>query len=208
VKFRLQAPAFAAIAIVSGVIVLLGYFIQTPLVFSLRELFLNWAIILTAIALGVGVINLLRVHWRKAQISSANGLYSIVLIASLLITFVVAVVFGLTSRYSVWIFDHILVPVEASLLAVLAVVLIYAIARLFFRRMTFFNILFATTALFILAVTALLSWVQAPLVGDLRDWINRVWSLAGTRAILIGVALGAIATGLRVLIGADRPYEG
>jgi hypothetical protein len=31
-------------------------------------------------------------------------------------------------------------------------------------------------------------------------------TLAGVRGILLGVALGTIATGLRVLMGAERPY--
>jgi hypothetical protein len=29
----------------------------------------------------------------------------------------------------------------------------------------------------------------------------------GGRGILLGMALGAAATGLRILMGADRPYE-
>ena len=31
-------------------------------------------------------------------------------------------------------------------------------------------------------------------------------TLAGARGIMLGVALGTIAVGLRVLLGADRPY--
>jgi len=33
-------------------------------------------------------------------------------------------------------------------------------------------------------------------------------AVAGARGILFGVALGTVATGLRVLMGADRPYGG
>jgi hypothetical protein len=32
--------------------------------------------------------------------------------------------------------------------------------------------------------------------------------VAGARGILLGVALGSLTTGLRILIGADRPYSG
>jgi hypothetical protein len=31
--------------------------------------------------------------------------------------------------------------------------------------------------------------------------------MAGARGILLGVALGTVATGLRVLLGIDRPYS-
>jgi hypothetical protein len=45
-------------------------------------------------------------------------------------------------------------------------------------------------------------------VRDLRAWISQVWAAGGARGILLGVALGATATGLRVLLGTERPYGG
>jgi hypothetical protein len=39
-------------------------------------------------------------------------------------------------------------------------------------------------------------------------WVTQVLALGGARGILIGVALGALTTGLRVLFGVDRPYGG
>ena len=32
--------------------------------------------------------------------------------------------------------------------------------------------------------------------------------VAGARGILLGIALGSLTTGLRVLLAADRPYSG
>jgi hypothetical protein len=208
VNFRLRTPFLGAIAIGVGAVVLLGYFIQIPFISGLRQVFLTWAVILTAVALAVGVVNLLTVHFKRIRGGTIESVNSLVLVASLLITFAVVVFFGLTSEFSVWIFNYILLPVEASLIAILAVVLLYALVRLFYRSFNAFNIIFAVTAFFMLAATAALLWIDLPVISVLRDWISDVWSLAGARAILIGVALGAAATGLRVLIGADRPYEG
>ena len=47
-----------------------------------------------------------------------------------------------------------------------------------------------------------------PLNNFLRPWIQHVFALGGARGILIGVALGTLTTGLRVLFGVDRPYGG
>jgi hypothetical protein len=183
VKLRLRTPAFAIIAIVVGATVLLGYFINLPLLQELRAIILNWALILTAVVLLVGILNLLLVHLKKIRTEEKNTFYSLFLVIALLITFVIALVFGPESPWTIFIFDHIMLPVETSLVALLAVVLIYALA--------------------------LLSWIAPlPLLSELHAWITQVWALAGARAILMGVALGVIATGLRVLIGADRPYEG
>jgi hypothetical protein len=208
VKIRLRTPAFAIIAIVVGATVLLGYFIQIPVLQELRAIFLNWALILTAVVLLVGILNLLLVHLKKIRTEEKNAFYSLSLVIALLVTFVIALVFGPESPWSVFIFDNILLPVETSLVALLAVVLVYALARMFWRGLTLFNLLFAATVVFVLAVPALLSWMSLPLLTELNTWITQVWALAGARAILMGVALGIIATGLRVLIGADRPYEG
>ena len=46
-------------------------------------------------------------------------------------------------------------------------------------------------------------WDQLPAI---KDWVFDVPMLAGMRGILLGVALGTLATGLRVLLGVDRPY--
>jgi len=35
-----------------------------------------------------------------------------------------------------------------------------------------------------------------------------VFAAGGARGILLGVALGTLTTGLRILFGADRPYGG
>ncbi len=82
------------------------------------------------------------------------------------------------------------------------------LVRKFYSGVTLIGFIFIFTILFILSATAILAWMPLPLIGEMRDWISQVWSLAGMRAILLGVALGAIMTGLRVLMGADRPYEG
>jgi len=208
VKLRLRTPALSAIAIVSGAIVLLGYFIRIPLLSGLRSVFLSWALILSAIALVVGVLNLFNVHINKLKAGGEQAFFSGILMFSLVVTFVVVVFFGLTSQASLWIFNYLLLPVEASLVGILAIALLYALVRLFYRKLSLFYIIFVATAFFVLAATAMTVWFDLPELGFLRDWVTQTWSLGGTRAILIGVSLGAIATGLRVLLGADRPYEG
>ena len=42
--------------------------------------------------------------------------------------------------------------------------------------------------------------------GKIQAWIMQGPSLAGQRGIIIGVALGLDATGLRIILGIDRPY--
>jgi len=41
-----------------------------------------------------------------------------------------------------------------------------------------------------------------------RPFIAQVMAASGARGLLLGVALGTLTTGLRILFGADRPFGG
>jgi hypothetical protein len=61
----------------------------------------------------------------------------------------------------------------------------------------------------VLVILGSAAWLRdspLSLVVDARDWVVNYPALAGLRGILIGSALGAIATSVRVLLGIDRPY--
>lgn len=208
-KTNLRAVILALIAFASGGVVLLGYFIDLPGLRDLRLMFVDWAIILAAVALLIGVLNLARVHWTRVRSAQKGSLNSLILIVSMLSTLVVVIVFGgPTAPWSMWIYNHILIPVETSLLALLAVILVYAFAHMFHRSVTLPTLIFAGVVVFALIGNFSLPGLEIPLLRELRAWLTQVWALAGMRGILLGVALGTIATGLRVLLGSDRPYGG
>jgi hypothetical protein len=60
--------------------------------------------------------------------------------------------------------------------------------------------------LVLIGITPLPFFGQISLLGSLRNWLATVPALAGARGLLLGIALGTIATGLRILMGVDRPY--
>ena len=93
-------------------------------------------------------------------------------------------------------------------MALLAVILAYASFRLLGRRLNSVSIVFVITVLIVLIAATPVMGFDVPGLSEFRDWIVQVPSVAGTRGILLGVALGIIATGLRILMGSDRPYRG
>jgi hypothetical protein len=198
----------AIVAIIAGVLVLLGYFFPDILGW-LQALLLQWAVIIAAFALILGVLNLFSVHGKKIRTGQPGAGYSIVLLIALVATILVVGITGPTSFWSLWLFNHVQVPVEISLVAILAVVLVYASARLLSRRMNWFTVLFLAVVLIVLLGSAPLFMVgNIGVLSSLRSVISQVLSVAGARGLLIGVALGTIATGLRILMGVDRPYGG
>jgi hypothetical protein len=71
-------------------------------------------------------------------------------------------------------------------------------------------IFLVSAVLFLLAVMPT-PFSLNPYVQVFQDFILNVsgmFSRAGARGLLIGVALGTLLTGLRVLFGIDRPYGG
>lgn len=204
----MRNPTYSAIAIVVGIVVLLGYFLQYDLLVNLRTILLRWASILAAVALLVGVVNLFSVHWRKSISDQKNQVNSLVLIASFVITLGVASFAGPTGSPSLWIFNYIQIPIEGSLMGILTVVLIYAGMRMLRRQPNLLSIVFIGTAVVILLMTGPLFGIDIPGLAGLRTWIGEVPAVAGARGILIGVSLGIAAAGLRILMAADRPYGG
>jgi hypothetical protein len=198
----------ALIAIITGFIVLAGYFIPlTPLV-NLRVTFLNWAMLLTSVAVIVGVMNLTSVHIHNLS-NKKTVLNSAVLLLSLIATFLIVLLLGPTDKISILVYNSIMLPVEASLMSLLAVSLLYASIRLLRWRADMMGIIFIVTALIIFLVTAPLPFLGViPISGIIRPFIAQVLAGAGARGILLGVALGTLMTGLRILLGADRPYGG
>jgi hypothetical protein len=206
----------AATAVFFGLITLLGYILPFKPLIDLSGGILYAAVFLSSLAMMVGVINLSRVHMRKALTGKPGGAYSLVLFLSLWLTFVIVVTASSGANpnsVSVWIVRNMQIPLEASLSALVIFVLMVGGVRLLYRRRDLTAFLFLGSALIVLAAalpipTVLEGWLRGP--DQYRQMIASIFmSIAsgGGRGILLGMALGAAATGLRILIGIDRPYE-
>lgn len=196
----------AVIAIATGIIVLLGYFF--PVLEPLRLMFVEWAIIIAATAVLIGIYNMVAVQMEKFRTRQKGGSYGMFLIVALFVTFAAALVFGPENSYvRLLAVDAIIVPVEASLMAILAVTLVYASIRLLRRRVDVMSVVFLIVALIFLFL--IMPTTFGPIPGD-QAFLNfmGMFSSGGARGLLIGIALGTLLTGLRVLFGVDRPYGG
>jgi hypothetical protein len=198
----------AIIAIAAGILILLGYFLPQAAV--VQVVLLDWAVILAGTAALIGVFNLVTVHTDKIRRREKNGVYSAILIIGLFVSFFFGLVLKPQSDFMQFVvLNGIIIPVEASLMALLAVSLLYAAVRLLRRRANGMSIFFILAASLIFLGSITLPFGDMPLIGTLiRPWVSQIWALGGARGILIGVALGALTTGLRVLFGVDRPYGG
>lgn len=196
----------AAFAIAAGLIVLLGYFYPNQLE-PLRLILVDWAIIIAGMAVLVGIFNLVAVQMEKVRSRQKGGMYSALLVISLIITFGLGLILGPENPYMLLTVNAIVVPVEASLMAILAVTLIYASIRLLRRRVDVMSVVFLAVA--VIFLIAIMPTPFGPVPGDwLILQVAGMFSRGGARGLLIGIALGTLLTGLRVIFGVDRPYGG
>lgn len=102
-------------------------------------------------------------------------------------------------------FEFILIPIQATMFALLAFFIASAAYRAFRAR----NVL--SSLLLFAALIVMLRFMPGPW-GDLFSktsaWIMNVPNMAAQRAITIGIGLGIVATALKVVLGIERGYMG
>ncbi len=122
-----------------------------------------------------------------------------------------------------WLFQYAFTPLTATMFAMLAFYIASAAFRAF-RAKNVHAILLLGTAFIILlgrtfAGVLLTSWIDPNIwsgfryftglkIDNLAVFIMSVFTTAGNRAIMIGIALGIVSTALKVLLGLDRSYLG
>jgi hypothetical protein len=104
-------------------------------------------------------------------------------------------------------FNHIMIPIQATMFSLLAFFIASAAYRAFRAR----SIL--ATVLLLAAMALMLRLIPfgggfGTFLNDLASWILLVPNLAAKRAILIGVGLGMVATAMKVVLGIERGYLG
>ena len=103
------------------------------------------------------------------------------------------------------LFTGVIIASQAALASLTMIFLVIAAVRLLKNKPNRWSVLFLAVA-----VIVLIGWIPFSLLGSLnpiRDWIINVPVSAGARGILLGVALGTLMIGLRVLTGIERPYK-
>jgi hypothetical protein len=191
-----------AIAIGVGLFVLLDFFVQNAFIWTLKFVFVRWAIIVAAFAMILGFFNVLIVHLNKILRFKQGWLYSIFLVLTMMIVLILGLIEGPQGSLTSRLFQYVLFPLQATIFSLLAFFVASAAYRAFRLRS------WESALLVITGVIVLLG--QVPLweaLTSFKEWILRVPSMASARGILLGVALGTVATGLRVLLGIDRPYS-
>ena len=174
---------------------------------------LEWGLVLAAAAFVLGLINLVQVNLPKVIQRQEDWGYKSIMLVSLFLTLAAGFAGGIERQetgYYKWVFDFVFVPLNATMFALLAFYIASAAFRAFRARNLEASLLLGAAILVMVARVPM--GENLPLVGErlpqFMNWIMDVPNIAARRAIFIGAALGAVATGLRVILGIERSHLG
>ncbi|MBL0060469.1 MAG: hypothetical protein IPP40_03005 [bacterium] len=197
------------ITLIFGVFMIVQFFIPHPAVNDIANRLQNWAIIVIAFSYVLGSANILRINGELVYRRGPGWLYKLVLVIAFFMMVIPGMFLGIGE--GTWtndrLFTNTYIPLASTMYASLAFFIASAAFRAF-RVRTWQASVLALTAVIVMLGRIPIShmiWHDLP---NVVDWVMNVPNAVAQRGILIGAALGAIATGLKVILGIERSYLG
>jgi cell division protein FtsW (lipid II flippase) len=210
-RVRFTSALASAVTITFGLLTLFGLLLRDSLslpddaVSGLRDgadVVIQLATITIALAVLIGIINLISVHVLRIVRRERGLIYSLVLLVSLALTIGAYI---LDRDSGIILLETVLLSVESALAGVLFFALVYGAYRMMRDRVTWTHLLFVTVLVIVLLGALPLGGLDV--IQDINDWLLEVPVEAGARGLLLGIALATVVAGVRILIGVDRSYR-
>lgn len=205
---------------VFGILGIIPFFIPHPVVQGTDEVIRNDGLrILAAFALVLGLGSLLRVHFDKISRKRENWQYSWILLIAFAVTSVIGLFGGvdgtgiLPTRIGNFAFDiqtiylNIEVPLGATMFALLSFFMASAAYRAFRARSMEATLLLGAAFIVMIGILPLGDRISHHLP-SFAQWIMDVPNVASKRGIAFGIALGSLATALKIILGIERNWLG
>ncbi len=209
------------IVLVVGVLTLASYYVPNKYSVDYLELMNKWENIVSAFAFLLGLISLFYSHYNKIKRKTDGWGYSLFVYVGFLAMVVPALMNG--GRQMVdgqvtslgWSFRYIYNALSATMFAVLAFYIVSTAYRSFRIKSAQAFVLFVAAFILILGKVPLgqiiwdsvLGWTHTG-IDQVIEWIMSVPAVAGKRGIMIGIAIGAVVTSLKIIFGIERQYMG
>jgi hypothetical protein len=194
------------ILILTGLLVLVGYFFQSQLS-PVLSVMISWGLALIGIMGILGIFYLVRMHFMRLVKREKGRLFSLIFLVMFIISGLMGFVVSLKSDFYRDLILNVQIPVEASLLGILAVTLIYTSIRLIRTKgWTPLSVGFVVSALMTLFLNlGFVRFSEGSIAAILIGIFQRL-QVAGARGLLLGMAIGGLIVGLRFLLTIDQPF--
>lgn len=201
---NVRKQAMNLIALICGLLMILDYFFKIQIFKNVAQVVRSWSVIIAAFALGLGGVNLVRVHATNVK-KRSNAFYSAVLLVGLVVTIVIGLSLGTTSNTYSFLFNNIVVTCGTTMYSMLAFYLASASYRAFRARNSQAAILLLSAVIVMLGRVPI-GEVISPYFPVVSNWLMNIPNTAGQRGIMICSALGYLSISVRMLLGLERGF--
>ena len=191
----------------TAILMLCEQFIKSPEIATAAKEVRSWGLIVAAFALGLGTVNLVMIHGDKISKKKEGWSNSIVLMAGLVVFAVMGVVLGTSNKTYTSMYDTMVSPMATALFGTLIFYIVSAGYRSFVVRRLESGVILAS-ALIVMLAQIPLGRLISPAIPAAATWLQNIPNNAGQRGLVIGAAVGAVANGLRVMLGLERNFGG
>lgn len=196
------------LGLLGGAVVVLELFLNVPIIKEGSRQFLEWRVIMAAVALALGGGNMLRIHGRIVMQKKPKWQYSLVLIVAMISVFVMGVFMGgIKTKHYLFMFDNMFSPLGSTVFSMNAFYIASACYRAFRIRNSQAAVLLVAGTLVMLGKVGIGAtlWSKFPVIGD---WIMNIPNSAAMRGMSMGAALGMVGVSIRIILGLERGHLG
>lgn len=209
------------IMLVCGVFMAVQFFVPHELPALIYQNLNKTVQVVGAVALVLGIVSLLSLHFSKISRRQPGYGYSYILVVFFFMMaasgFLPASVnlgsfLGTGDRvegsFFLNLYNFVLSPVQSSMFALLAFFIASAAFRAFRARSVIATLLLLTAVIVMLGRVPIGPFVLGDWISDLADWVMAVPNAAAKRAIIVGVGLGILSLSLKMVLGIERAWLG
>ncbi|MFH1620249.1 MAG: hypothetical protein ABIG11_10175 [bacterium] len=210
-----------AICFVVGISMLATYYMPHRISGQYQETLNKWENIVAAFAFVLGLMSLFVFHWNKIKKGADGWGYSIFVYIGFLTMVIPSLISngrqmnGQMLTPLGWSFRYIYSALSSTMFSVLAFYIVSTVYRSFRIKSGQTFVLFLAAFILIIGKVPLGQMVWDGIMGgtsvgasQVGEWIMSVPAVAARRGIMRGIALGAIATSLKIMLGIERQYMG
>lgn len=209
------------LCLVAGLVMIVQFFVPHRISETVFAESMRWVRIISAFALVLGVRSVVSHHGNKVRRRAPGWIYSAITLFALIgSTFVGLFVAKdastpglLVSRsappafHMQLLYENVMAPLGATMFSILAFYMASAAYRAFRARNKEATLLLVAAFIVMIGMVPIGSaiWSRLP---DVAQWLLNVPNMAAKRGIWFGIALGMIATSLKIILGIERGWLG
>ena len=219
---RLRLPLL--LTLLAGLIPIIAFFFKDDATFIKKPN--SWLeqdmVIVSGFALLLGVVNVVQSNVRKIERREKGWLFAAVLLFGMFFMGIFGAAGAMrlgglpgignypngTPTPFAWGSVYMSTPLQSTMFSLLAFDIASAAFRAFRLRNVESGLLLGAAMLVMMGTIPLGAELSQTWLYRLQEWILSVPTVAGRRAIMMGAALGAVAIGLRVILGLERSHLG